>query len=756
MPCLRSLRRAVNSTVLLLAIAGVCAAQDVPPIPEMVEPQEVVTAPPQPASAPAWMETCPTRTLKPAVVLGDPAFRHNSAVTRMAILADKARMLTTGNDGTARLWELQTGKLLQIYRHKKGYVWDFAIMEESQQLLTCGDEGNVILWDMKTGQRLREMKQGKTVFRIDVDQAHKRVAAADDTNSIVVWDLADGKNLQTLAGAKESGSAYTVMFSQDDKSVIFGSSDTIIRKWDLSQQQASILKDKDKERDEKKVLGFLKAMLTINNNTGNIFSVVPSADKSKAVVCCGERGPWLMDTATGKETWRTTEAKGAHCAAWSPDGASIAVIGEKELWVLNAADGTTRWKAEFGSDTGYGVAWHPDGKTVLCGSQNLVCRFDAQSGKRTYPAGDVPIQNKSVEHVVTIPNTDLLAECGSSPGLRVWDHKTGKIKCTYLEGAEIRALAVSKDGKNLLAVGQKVLTLLEVASGKTLRDWKRDSWDCGVEFAEDGREFLAKNNDGLAVYSVEKDACLRTIAPQKITDGEASPVYINGWALGADMQVAMAAGESIFVCALSSGKTVQELSGGGESSGCCFVGADALMSWGTRNLTYWEVPDSKVKAPDEEEFTRLVARLGAEEYNEREKATEKLTAFGKVILPKLRAVKSKDKETTQRLETIQERILKGLEFKVSDTLAMPEENMGSFTMHPDRKHWTFVEGSGAQRRLVLGEVAQGKLRAVCFVELPDAPESVRFESNGTMIVGNGNGTIGIYPDMLKAALAERK
>src|ERR1035437_5564441 len=63
-----------------------------------------------------------------AAVLGDPAFRHDNTVTKAAILSDGRRMVTSANDGTARLWDLQTGRQLQCYRHAKDYVWDFLLL----------------------------------------------------------------------------------------------------------------------------------------------------------------------------------------------------------------------------------------------------------------------------------------------------------------------------------------------------------------------------------------------------------------------------------------------------------------------------------------------------------------------------------------------------------------------------------------------------------------------------------------------------
>ena len=84
------------------------------------------------ASAPARAPGRATRpalspvSLKLVAVMGDPSFRHGGNVTQAVILSDRKRMLTAGNDGTARLWDLTSGKQLQCYRHGGRYVWDVA------------------------------------------------------------------------------------------------------------------------------------------------------------------------------------------------------------------------------------------------------------------------------------------------------------------------------------------------------------------------------------------------------------------------------------------------------------------------------------------------------------------------------------------------------------------------------------------------------------------------------------------------------
>jgi WD40 repeat protein len=74
-------------------------------------------------------------------------------------------VLTTSNDGVARLWDLKTGEVLRRYPHKKTYLWDAVLLPGEKQFLTASDEA-VVQWDLETGGRVRQFKQGDMVFRL--------------------------------------------------------------------------------------------------------------------------------------------------------------------------------------------------------------------------------------------------------------------------------------------------------------------------------------------------------------------------------------------------------------------------------------------------------------------------------------------------------------------------------------------------------------------------------------------------------------
>lgn len=692
----------------------------------------------RPASEPAETTEAtpdwPSRKIEADVTLGDPRFRHGSEVTHIEVLAQRNQLLTTGNDGTARLWDLATGRLVQAYSHERAYVWDSVVLADGRRMLTCGEEGKIILWDLDSGKRLREFKHDDMVFRIALDKAQKRLAGGDQTGCAAVWDLETGEKIAAFSG---SSSIYTLVFDKDDACVIAGLSDSSIRRWDIESKKESFLKAKDDDGKRP----------SQHSKTGDIFTIVMSADKSRAIICCSQ-GPWLMDTSNGKEIWRAGKDKTAHSAAWSPDGKNIAAAGGGKLHVLDASDGTTRWSANVGGDS-YAVAYHADGKTIFFSSENVVCRFDAETGARLYPAPDEPLQNQSVSSICSVPQANLVLACDGKAGIQVWDEKTKRIRNRFLADQEVQQFDISADGKILLAVLEKTTLALDAQTGAVIRTLSEEGDFEHIRISPDSRWAVLMHGytQEVQIYNIEGGGLERTIS---IADDDGSRDYqISHISMGSLMQLAGLSDDKLLrVWHLASGELLHELPVEGQGVGCCFVGEN-LLHWDKARLHVWSAGRAKAPALSDDEVQKLISQLSADQWAQREDATERLAAVGGDIIPALKAVKSDDPEIKQRVEAIQNMVVKGPQLTLTDSLAIPDPSEAEIIPHPDGRHWLAILRKNS--RVLLGEVRDSKLQAICYLDLPHAISSAHFEGGDDLVTGNRNGTITIYRNLLKQA-----
>jgi len=68
------------------------------------------------------------------------------------ISPDSRQLVTTGSDGTARLWDTDTWELSQILESHTKWIWDAAFCADSSYLVTASSDHTAKLWNLRTGE----------------------------------------------------------------------------------------------------------------------------------------------------------------------------------------------------------------------------------------------------------------------------------------------------------------------------------------------------------------------------------------------------------------------------------------------------------------------------------------------------------------------------------------------------------------------------------------------------------------------------
>jgi tRNA A-37 threonylcarbamoyl transferase component Bud32 len=158
------------------------------------------------------------------------------SIISLALSPDGQRLLTAGGDGTARYWDIGTGK--EIYRlwGKGGGVYGVAFSPDGTKLLGCGDDKLIHVWDAATGNELKQFKgHTSTVTRVAVSPDGRMVASGGRDHTLRLWDFDTGEVRGILLG--HAADVMRLAFSPDGKQIATGSYDTTVRLWDLKEQK---------------------------------------------------------------------------------------------------------------------------------------------------------------------------------------------------------------------------------------------------------------------------------------------------------------------------------------------------------------------------------------------------------------------------------------------------------------------------------------------------------------------------------------
>jgi WD40 repeat protein/uncharacterized caspase-like protein len=361
---------------------------------------------------------------------------HKGDVTGVALSPDSSRALSGSEDKTIRLWEVATGRLLRtIYAHldSRGGVSSVAFSPDGRHLLSSsGGEGAAKLWDVESGRLVRMFRHAKGSLHSGVHSAvflpdGARVATAGTGDKLVnIWSAETGQLVKAFGEPGAGGIIYHVRlaFSPDGNRALVGDTSSL-RIWDA-------------------VNGTLLHTLGTEGLKSSINPLVAfSPDGARALTNEYERGLEMWSVETGQLV-RTFKPKSGQLVAISPDGTRLLSRewrGDLKLW--DAVSGQPTHTFESRSLPISSVAASPDGTRLLTIDHKMRL-WDAAKGRLERTINDQTFF-PTTPVAFSPDGTRLL-----SGSLKLWDVASGQLVWS-VKAPHPNRVAFSADGTKLLS-----------------------------------------------------------------------------------------------------------------------------------------------------------------------------------------------------------------------------------------------------------------------------------------------------------------
>ena len=277
---------------------------------------------------------------------------HSEPVLGVAFTPDGRRVISASLDGTVRLIEAGSGKLVHCFAHPGAR--NVAVSPDGALAISIGVGPNQSwrVWDLESGKEVSRLAASEAMDVVFAKNGHQVLWAPID-NSMRLFDSERGKEVWQFSG--HTALVHGVDVSPDGKQSLSASFDGTVGLW-----------SNETGKELKRMAG----------HTGGVWTVAFAPDGKRAISGGQENVIKLWNLETGCEIRELkAHTESVHSLKWSPDGRRI-ISGSYDrtiiLWDAETFEPLHRFEGH--TDVIYSVAFSPDGKLIVSGGKDKTVR----------------------------------------------------------------------------------------------------------------------------------------------------------------------------------------------------------------------------------------------------------------------------------------------------------------------------------------------------------------------------------------------
>ncbi|MCE9563956.1 MAG: serine/threonine protein kinase [Planctomycetes bacterium] len=283
---------------------------------------------------------------------------HTDAVHGVAVAPNGKSLVSAGQDGIVRVWDLATGRASRLVGHTGG-VKCIAYSPNGTHILSGGTDRTARLWLASSGTPVRSLEHKDAVKAVAFSADSRFALTGCGDRVLRLWDVTSGRRMARFEG--HSGDISCVLFFPDNQRLLSSSWDKTARLWET------------KTGKELRCFGGSATPL----QWLTIMSMALSSDGTRLAVGGSDNLLRVWDAVDGRELghypghtdWITT-------VAFSSDGRHL-LTGSRDntvrLW--NVADGRECYCFRGHTQAVTSVCFSIDGRHAFSASADATIRY---------------------------------------------------------------------------------------------------------------------------------------------------------------------------------------------------------------------------------------------------------------------------------------------------------------------------------------------------------------------------------------------
>lgn len=471
----------------------------------------------------------------------------------MKRIASCERTDGTDRDNDVKIWDTNTGKLVQTLKGHAANVYDVQWNPQGDKLASVG--GTLKIWDTNSWNELNSWDENSWSVAWSPDG--KRIASGN--NSFVIRNLsesAESTEPVVLKFEDKNNGAFSSCWNVDSTKMAIGHADGTLRIYDANsgeqqevlsghtQNVRSVAWSANADRLASGSLDMTVRMWSLEkvNQTQSIseegarFLRWSHSGERLASCQAWAKTVLVFDPRTQEKLTIDSDANRVEQARWSPDDRRLAYGGLGFLRIRDFEESSANTSAATADFESFrerhvaGLDWSPNGKLLACRTMNteelIIC--DSDSGEWHLQQSDIPMRSLQWH-----PERMQLAVGSTQGHIRVIN-PDGSIVWEQKRETDITTVSFSGDGSKLATSEEHAIVIWDSESGDQLSVLESSAEAfSSIDWSPDSRRLVASSTSSVSIVDVASGlVTLRFAEPSTMVhwnpDGQRIAACIEG------------------------------------------------------------------------------------------------------------------------------------------------------------------------------------------------------------------------------------